>query len=115
MISKNDVTECFIIIAAAFPNVPIAKAQIEVYYELLSDLNIERSELRDAVIGVLKSSRFFPTAADIREEAKNNIKGRHASYFPPESWALDDANAVPMPDNVRALVRGAFKTQVASE
>lgn len=31
------------------------------------------------------------------------------SYFPPESWSLDDANAVPMPDNVRALIGGAFK------
>ena len=55
---------------AAFPasKVELKNNTLKIWFEALHDL--EGGQFRSAIVGVVKKAKFFPTVAEIREEAK---------------------------------------------
>ena len=54
------------VLKAAYPRQEMGEDTIEVYVSFLSDLNYREAD--QAVRGVITTSRFFPTIAEIREQ-----------------------------------------------
>jgi hypothetical protein len=70
-ITKQDVIEVLALAVAAHPQVPVDRSRVDAYYELLKDLEIDRTQLLGAVKAVLQSSTWFPSVALIREQILN--------------------------------------------
>lgn len=51
---------------AAFPNANLPAETVAIYAAALKDL--DPADVQEAVVGLIKSSRFFPTVAEIREK-----------------------------------------------
>jgi len=101
MITQEDLIDTLSVAIAAFPQYPLSKPQVEVYYGLLSDLEADKSDLLAALKVVLQTSKFFPTVAEIRAEIL-----KKSTWTPPPFRALELINdqAVPMPGHVRELL-----------
>ena len=100
MLTKSDVNDCMALAVATFPRYPLAKSQVEAYYELLRDLDIDKADLLAALSRVIQTSSFFPTVAQIREE----LRPKPTSTAP--VYGRDDTvirGLVPMPDAIKTM------------
>ena len=68
MITKDDLADVMALPVALFPSFRFERPQLEVYYELLRDLDITKQELFEAMKKTLQTSDFFPTVAQIRSQ-----------------------------------------------
>jgi hypothetical protein len=71
MITLEDVIAGFAYAGAAFPHYQVTREQVQVYYDCLNDLPIERQELLEAFKAAIKDSEFFPSVASIRAQFKS--------------------------------------------
>ena len=71
-------------LAVAFPNTKIEEATVDVYRESLLDLPY--AQTADAAKIIVKTARFFPSIAEIRE---TTLRHMPAAYIPTssEAWA----------------------------
>lgn len=68
MLSKAQVEAALVYLSAAYPNFQAPEGTLQVYTQRLRDL--EQTDLMEACGNIIDSSRFFPTIAEIRENAK---------------------------------------------
>ena len=81
---KTEVIKLLTIITAAHPKFEVNKAMIELWHELLGDIDYEIAEL--AVETLLMQESYIPTIADIRKQAVKITCGREV-LSAGEAWA----------------------------
>jgi hypothetical protein len=64
MMSKQDTAQVLAVLSAGFPHVTVTKETARVYHEVLVDL--EPSDVMEAITRLLKTAEWFPPAALIR-------------------------------------------------
>ena len=69
--TRDDVKKIFALMILAYPSMSeITTEKIDIWHELLSDIDFEAAE--KAVKEHIKTSRFVPTIAEIREAVNEN-------------------------------------------
>jgi len=70
-VTREDIKKVFALIILVYPNLPeLTSEKIDLWHELLSDIDYEAAQ--KAVKEHIKTSRFIPTVADIRESVAEN-------------------------------------------
>jgi len=110
MIRQADLIDCLSIAVAVFPQYPLTEAQVIAYYELLGDLDISKADLYSAIKEVIKTSSFFPSVADIRNELLAKLPTGIPCRAQFVRGELEIPNAVAMPNWIRPSLGYPDKT-----
>lgn len=81
--TSDQVKQLVTMLASAWPRPPVEAATVHVYAYALADLDHEAA--MGAVMGLMQTSRFFPTIAEIRERA---VKNRVDLPTPELAWGI---------------------------
>lgn len=101
--TEAEAGELVAVLQAAFPRAEVDEATLKVYSQALRDLDID--EARTAVWSVVRTSRFFPTVAEIRGEYLRRFIDAPS---PAEAWAQIERADKSIGGLPHPLVREAF-------
>ncbi len=82
--TKEQVYEIVQTFSIAFPNASLPPETIVLYCDMLADLPYDAA--KTAVMKIIKTAKFFPTIAEIREATLRQMPGVNPPT-PPEAWA----------------------------
>ncbi len=109
------ITQAVLILNTAYPSRPLSDDGVILYAKALEDIN--PVTLSVAVMNLIKTSRFMPSIAEIREEAiriSDAVNGREQVLNSSEAWDLVyraatlkgyDSGLDTLPDSVRRIAK----------
>ncbi|KHO62687.1 Loader and inhibitor of phage G40P [Thermoanaerobacter sp. YS13] len=81
---KTEIVKLLAVINAAFPNMQVTEAMVDLWHELLGDIDFNLAKA--AVKKILLESPYPPTIADIRKQAAEIIMPKENKIDPAEAW-----------------------------
>jgi hypothetical protein len=81
---KTEVVKLLVVINAAFPNMQVTEAMVDLWHELLGDIDFNLAKA--AVKKILLESPYPPTIADIRKQAAEIIMPKENKIDAAEAW-----------------------------
>lgn len=81
---KTEIVKLLAVINAAFPNMQITEAMVDLWHELLSDIDFNLAKA--AVKKILLESPYPPTIAEIRKQAAEIMMPEENKIDPAEAW-----------------------------
>lgn len=85
MTEPQNIVEILTVLASAYPRFELSSATVRIYEQILADIPVDA--LRAATLDLIAESKWFPTAAEIRERAFALMTEQTAELDAYSAWA----------------------------